>query len=129
MCVCTLFITPFTFLSLLLRISPAEPHNNHLWFIIQPDIDRVGPKSPPDDHPALFFFFSRKLKISRAAWIKELVLGRHDSAHKRKPDGSAMEMSGKREICSPRRILLEKKRRMCEKKMKFFRIRLSQGIL
>lgn len=78
-------------LSLLLRISPAEPHNNHLWFIIQPDIDRVGPKSPPDDHPALFSSFSRKFKISRTARIKELVLGCHDSAHKRKPDGSAHE--------------------------------------
>ena len=67
-------------LSLLPRISPAEPHNNHLWFIIQPDIDRVGPKSPSDDHPALFSSFSRKFKISRAARIKKLVLGCHDSA-------------------------------------------------
>lgn len=94
-------------LSLLLRISPAEPHNNHLWFIIQPDIDRVSPKSPSDDHPALFFSFSRKFKISRASRIKKLVLGCHDSAHKRKPDGSAMKMSGKCEIRSPRRILLK----------------------
>ena len=116
-------------LSLLLRISPAEPHNNHLWFIIQPDIDRVGPKSPPDDHPALFSSFSRKFKISRTARIKELVLGCHDSAHKRKPDGSAMKMSGKCEIRSPRRILLKKQRRMGQKKTELFRVRLSQGLL
>lgn len=70
MCVCTLFITPFTFLSLLLRVSLESLTTTTLaWFIIQPDIDRVGPKSPSDSHPALFSSFSRKFKISRAARI------------------------------------------------------------
>ena len=112
-----------------LFLYSAEAHNNHLRLVIQPDIDRVGSKPPSDDHPALLFSAFRKFKIPRTARIKELILGRHDSADNRKPDGSAVKMSGKCKICSPVRILLKKQRGVSEKKTEPFGIRFSQSVL
>ena len=86
--------------------SPQR-HTNQLWPVIQPHIDRMCPKPPADDHR-----LSVRINPSGAPWQEKLVLRRHHASQTRDPDGSAVEMSAKRQIRTPFTAGIKKEGRM-----------------
>ena len=79
---------------------------------MKPDINRMSSQSAADEHG-----FSFPVKATGAPGKEKLKLGSHHSPQKRKPDGSAMEMAAKSQICSPSAALLKKQRRVKEKNL------------
>lgn len=58
----------------------------------------MGSKAAAYDHGPVFF---RIPETAAAPRIKELILGRHNAAKNREPDGAAVEVSRKGKIRSP----------------------------
>ena len=62
----------------------------------------MGAKTAPYNHMLSILF-----KLTGTVRMEKLVLRRHHSAHKGKPDGSAVEVAGQGQVRAPVRILLK----------------------
>ena len=90
-----------------------KPHHHKLRTVAEPDIDGMSAEAAPHDHVLSVLF-----KLAGTIRMEKLVLRSHNTAHKRKTDGSAMEMAGQGQICPPVRVLFKIKRRVGKEDLK-----------